>query len=138
MKKLPDFDDHPLIKNYELSDEDATDPQDKKEQDQNSESADNPDVQDEKNDKRDSEEKATDKDLKDKEEKEKKEKSEATQHAKGADGDPKPKKLKAITNDYFEQKKEQLLDKKTSYVYGTLPKPNLNQCLVSYLSLIHI
>ena len=33
MKKLPDFDDHPLIKNYELSDEDSTDPEDKKEQD---------------------------------------------------------------------------------------------------------
>ena len=138
MKKLPDFDDHPLIKNYELSDEDATDPQDKKEQDQNSESADNPDVQDEKNDKRDSEEKATDKDLKDKEEEEKKEKAKtATQHAKGADGDPKPKKLKAITNDFFEQKKESLLDKKTSYVYGTLPKPNLNQCLVSYKTFLN-
>ena len=138
MKKLPDFDDHPLIKNYELSDEDATDPQDKKEQDQNSESADNPDVQDEKNDKRDSEEKATDKDLKDKEEEEKKEKAKtATQHAKGADGDPKPKKLKAITNDFFEQKKESLLDKKTSYVYGTLPKPNLDQCLVSYKTFLN-
>jgi len=134
MKKLPDFDDHPLIKNYELSDEDATDPQDKKEQDQNSESADNPDVQDEKNDKRDSEEKATDKDLKDKE---KENAKTATQHAKGADGDPKPKKLKAITNDFFEQKKESLLDKKTSYVYGTLPKPNLNQCLVSYKTFLN-
>ena len=138
MKKLPDFDDHPLIKNYELSDEDSTDPEDKKEQDQKSESADNPDVQDEKNDKRDSEEKATDKDLKDKEEEEKKEKAKtATQHAKGADGDPKPKKLKAITNDFFEQKKESLLDKKTSYVYGTLPKPNLNQCLVSYKTFLN-
>jgi len=138
MKKLPDFDDHPLIKNYELSDEDATDPEDSKEQDQKSESADNPDVQDEKNDKRDSEEKATDKDLKDKEEEEKKEKAKtATQHAKGADGDPKPKKLKAITNDFFEQKKESLLDKKTSYVYGTLPKPNLNQCLVSYKTFLN-
>ena len=138
MKKLPDFDDHPLIKNYELSDEDSTDPEDKKEQDQKSESADNPDEQDEKNDKRDSEEKATDKDLKDKEEEEKKEKEKtATQHAKGADGDPKPKKLKAITNESFEQKKEQLLDKKTSYVYGTLPKPNLKQCLVSYKTFIN-
>ena len=138
MKKLPDFDDHPLIKNYELSDEDSTDPEDKKEQDQKSESADTPDEQDEKNDKRDSEEKATDKDLKDKEEEEKKEKAKtATQHAKGADGDPKPKKLKAITNDFFEQKKESLLDKKTSYVYGTLPKPNLDQCLVSYKTFLN-
>ena len=138
MKKLPDFDDHPLIQNYDLSDEDGEDPEDSKEQDQKSESADNPDVQDEKNDKRDSEEKATDKDLKDKEEEEKKEKAKtATQHAKGADGDPKPKKLKAITNDFFEQKKEQLLDKKTPYVYGTLPKPNLNQCLVSYKTFLN-
>jgi len=138
MKKLPDFDDHPLIQNYDLSDEDGEDPEDSKEQDQKSESADNPDVQDEKNDKRDSEEKATDKDLKDKEEEEKKEKAKtATQHAKGADGDPKPKKLKAITNDFFEQKKESLLDKKTSYVYGTLPKPNLDQCLVSYKTFLN-
>jgi len=138
MKKLPDFDDHPLIQNYDLSDEDGEDPEDSKEQDQKSESADTPDLQDEKNDKRDSEEKATDKDLKDKEEEEKKEKAKtATQHAKGADGDPKPKKLKAITNDFFEQKKESLLDKKTSYVYGTLPKPNLDQCLVSYKTFLN-
>ena len=34
-----------------------------------------------------------------------------TQHAKGAGGDPAQKKLKAITNDFFEEKKEQLLDK---------------------------
>jgi len=134
MKKLPDFDDHPLIKNYKLSDEEP--PEDSKKQDGKSDE--NTDEQDEKNDKRDSEEKATDKDLKDKEEEDKKEKDKtATQHAKGADGDPKPKRLKAITNDFFEQKKEQLLDKKTSYVYGTLPKPNLNQCLVSYKTFIN-
>ena len=30
-----------------------------------------------------------------------------------------------------------MLDKKTSYVYGTLPKPNLNQCLVSYKTFLN-
>ena len=30
-----------------------------------------------------------------------------------------------------------MLDKKTSYVYGTLPKPNLKQCLVSYKTFIN-
>ncbi len=132
IKKLPDFDDHPLIKNYDLSDEDGEDPEDSKKQDVKSDE--NSDEQDEKNDKRDSEEKesedrqkGTDEDLKEKE----KAKS-PTQHAKGAGGDPAQKKLKAITNDFFEEKKEQLLDKKTSYVYGTLPTPNYNQILVSY------
>jgi len=138
MKKLPDFDNHPLIQNYDLSDEDGTDPEDTKELDQETNSADNPDEQDEKNDKRDSEDKGTDKDLKDKEEEDKKEKDKtATQHAKGADGEPAQKKLKAITNDFFEEKKEQLLDKKTSYVYGTLPTPNYNQVLVSYKEFIN-
>jgi len=136
MKKLPDFDEHPLIKNYELSDEDTTDAEDSKDITDQLSDEDKKDLQDEINDKRDSEEKGTDNDLKDKEKEEEK-KSEATQHAKGADGDPTPKKLKAITNESFEQKKEQLLDKKTSYVYGTLPKPNLKQCLVSYKTFIN-
>ena len=136
MKKLPDFDEHPLIKNYELSDEDTTDAEDSKDITDQLSDEDKKDLQDEINDKRDSEEKGTDNDLKDKEKEEEK-KSEATQHAKGADGDPTPKKLKAITNESFEQKKEQLLDKKTSYTYGTLPKPNLNQCLVSYKSFLN-
>ena len=132
MKKLPDFDEHPLIKNYELSDDDFDDEEDTQEIESKEQNED--DKQDEKNDKRDSEDKGTDNDLKDSEkEKEKEEqKSEATQHASGADGVPPEKKLKAITNDYFEQKKEQLLDKKTTYTYGTLPSPNFNQCLVSY------
>ena len=55
IKKLPDFDDHPLIKNYDLSDEDGEDPEDSKKQDVKSDE--NSDKQDEKNDKRDSEEK---------------------------------------------------------------------------------
>ena len=130
MKKLPDFDEHPLIKNYELSDEDGEDPEDNKKQDVKSDE--NSDEQDEKNDKRDSEDKGTDNDLKDSEKDKEEQKSEPTQHASGADGVPPEKKLKAITNDYFEQKKEQLLDKKTTYTYGTLPSPNFNQCLVSY------
>ena len=130
IKKLPDFDDHPLIKNYDLSDEDGEDPEDSEKQDVKSDE--NSDEQDEKNDKRDSEEKGTDNDLKDKEKEEDKKSLSPTQHAKGAGGDPAQKKLKAITNDFFEEKKEQLLDKKTSYVYGTLPTPNYSQVLVSY------
>ena len=98
IKKLPDFDDHPLIKNYDLSDEDGEDPEDSEKQDVKSDE--NSDEQDEKNDKRDSEEKGTDNDLKEKEkdkEKEEDKKSPSpTQHAKGAGGDPAQKKLKAI------------------------------------------
>ena len=122
IKKLPDFDDHPLIKNYDLSDEDGEDPEDSKKQDVKSDE--NSDEQDEKNDKRDSEEKeeedklkGTDEDLK---EKEKEKATSPTQHAKGAGGEPAVKKLKAITNEAFEQKKDELLDKKTSYVYLSL------------------
>ena len=33
LKKLPNFDDHPIITNYDLSDEDGEDPEDSKKQD---------------------------------------------------------------------------------------------------------
>ena len=59
-------------------------------------------------------------------------KAEPTKHAIGAGGEHPKKKLKSITNDSFEQKKDSLLDKKTSYFYGKLPEPNLEQCLTSY------
>ena len=143
LKKLPNFDDHPIITNYDLSDEDADDDNDSMPMPDDKD--DNSDEQDEKNDKRDSEDSddKTDEDKKDdsdtgksdtddKKDDDKKSESEATQHAKGADGEPVVKKLKAITNDYFEEKKEQLLDKKTSYAYGTLPDPDLKHCITSY------
>tara|TARA_B100000427_G_C15511390_1_gene596353 strand:- start:539 stop:2887 length:2349 start_codon:yes stop_codon:yes gene_type:complete len=143
LKKLPDFDMHPIISNYDLSDEDG-DSDDAMELPDDID--DNSDEQDEKNDKRDSEDSddkkdedkkddsdtgKSDTDTEDKKD-DTEDKKEATQHAKGAGGEPVVKKLKAITNEAFEQKKEELLDQKTSYTYGTFPDPNLDSCLTSY------
>ena len=56
-------------------------------------------------------------------------KGEADSYAKGAGGDFKePKKLKAITDDSFQQNTDKLLDEKNKgYRYGKIPTPNFKR-----------
>ena len=147
MTKLPDFDNHIISKNYELSDdEDDFDDEDSDDsQGDNSGADQNDDDADEKNDFNNfGDEKADDeKDSKqdgqsetDDATKEEDKKGEATHHAKGAGGDDKPRLLKAITDDSFTQKSESLLDDKNKgYRYGKVPTPNFKDgesALTSY------
>ncbi len=146
MTKLPDFDNHIISKNYELSDdEDDFDDEDSDDsQGDNSGADQNDDDADEKNDFNNfGDEKADDeKDSKqdgqsetDDATKEEDKKGEATHHAKGAGGDDKPRLLKAITDDSFVQNQDKLLDNSNKgYRYGKIPAPNLKEgsALTSY------
>ena len=146
MTKLPDFDNHIISKNYELSDdEDDFDDEDSDDsQGDNSGADQNDDDADEKNDFNNfGDEKADDeKDSKqdgqsdsDDTTKEEDKKGEATHHAKGAGGDDKPRLLKAITDDSFVQNQDKLLDNSNKgYRYGKVPTPNLKDgsALTSY------
>ena len=146
MTKLPDFDNHIISKNYELSDdEDDFDDEDSDDsQGDNSGADQNDDDADEKNDFNNfGDEKADDeKDSKqdgqsesDDTTKEEDKKGEATHHAKGAGGDDKPRLLKAITDDSFVQNQDKLLDNSNKgYRYGKVPIPNLKDgsALTSY------
>ena len=113
LKKLPDFDDHPFSEAYgDESDETDIESDDSKNENGDSEgNAENKENDGEEEDKS----------------------SKANAHAKGAGGDGgvDPANLKVITNETFEQNKEQLLDGHTSYNYFNLPKVNLKNVIVS-------
>ena len=143
MKKLPDFDNHVISKTYELSDDDDFDDEESDNgQGDNSDVEQNDDDADEKNDfnnfgdqeaddEKDSQQSGQSK--KGEEEKEES-KGEPDSYAKGAGGDPKPKLLKAITDDSFTQRSEELLDDTNKgYRYGKIPQPNLKDgALISF------
>ena len=145
MKKLPDFDNHVISKSYELSDDDDFDDEESDNgQGDNSDVEQNDDDADEKNDfnnfgaqeaddEKDSQQSGQPK--KGEEEKEES-KGEPDSYAKGAGGDDKPKLLKAITDDSFTQKSEELLDDTNKgYRYGKIPQPNLKDgALISFKS----
>lgn len=148
MSKLPDFHVNAVIKNYDLGDdEDDFEDQDESDNGQgdNSDVEQNDDDADEKNDfnnfgdEEADDEKNSNKDGQgsksdDNTEEEDDNKGEAIHHAKGAGGDDKPRLLKAITDDSFTQRSEELLDDSAKgYRYGKMPKPNLKDgALVSY------
>ena len=143
LKKLPDFDNHVVIKNYDLGDdEDELEDSDNGQGD-DTEANQNDDDADEKNDfnnfgdqEADDEKDSNQSGESSKSEDEKKEESkgEPDSYAKGAGGDPKPKLLKAITDDSFTQKTEELLDDSNKgYRYGKIPQPNLKDgALISF------
>ena len=144
MQKLPDFDSHPLAQSYDLADDedDFDDYDDEQDGDGNgegngSDTKESDDDADEKNDFNNfGDQKADDeKDSNqsgegqsnnnvDKEES----KGEAKKFAKGAGGDGSMKQLKSITDDSFNQKQEELQDKKSrGFRYGKIPTPNLGK-----------
>ena len=145
MSKLPEFDNHPIIKSYELgNDEDEDDDFGSESDDTDVEESD--DDADEKNDfnnfgdeqaddEKDSKQSGDSKKSDDK--KDDDGDGEADSYAKGANGDPTPKLLKAITDDSFVQNQDKLLDDTAKgYRYGKVPTPNFKDgsALTSYKS----
>ena len=145
MQKLPEFDSHPLAKSYELvDDEDDFDDFDDEQdgdgngQGNNSEANQNDDDADEKNDfnnfgdqkaddEKDSNQSGQGQSNSDVKE-ESNDSKESDRFAKGAGGDSSMKKLKSITDDSFNQKQEELQDKKSKgFRYGKIPTPNLGK-----------
>ena len=139
MQKLPNFDELSIVKAYDLgNDEDDFDDEIEI---NNQSSGDQGDQSDEKNDfnnfgdqKADDETDAQKNGNADTTE-EKKEKDEgkvSEQYGSGAGGEPSKKLLKAVTDQAFQDKKDELLDEKAkSYTYGKMPEPNLDT-IVSY------
>ena len=156
MKKLPDFDDHIITVQYDLDDKEDEDDGNGDEMTGKGEGSATPDVEqsdsdeaDEKNDfnnfgdqKADSEKDSSGdgSSLKDKinddYKEDKKSEGKPDSYAKGAGGDKvKDRPLKAITDDSFTQRSEELLDTgNKGYNYGKIPTPNLgkNGCLIDY------
>ena len=145
MQKLPDFDSHPLAKSYELADDEDDFDDFDDEQDGNgdgegngSDTKESDDEADELNDYNNFGDQKAD-DEKDsnqsgdngqsKENIKSNEAKESDRFAKGAGGnDGTMKQLKSITDDSFNQKQEELQDKKSKgFRYGKIPTPNLGK-----------
>src|SRR6056300_1225194 len=127
MKKLPNFDELSIVKSYELSDKkpDDTNTTDENANDDNAKEADKQSASEGKTESESDKEKPAVGDKKEKVEGEDKKKSGG---AVGAGGDS---SLKSITNNWFEGKKEQLMDTKTSYSYKNIPDPILDKVIRS-------
>ena len=147
LEKLPEFNNHPIAKSYDLADDeddfddydDYDGEQDGEVQGNNSEAEqnDNDDDADEKNDFNNFGDQKAD-DEKDSNQSgdngqsteniKSNEAKESDRFAKGAGGDGSMKKLKSITDDSFTQKQEELQDNKSKgFRYGKIPTPNLGK-----------
>ena len=135
MKKLPDFDNVSVIKNYDLGDDEDEFEDSDNGQGDDSGADQNDDDADEKNDfnnfgdqEADDEKDSNQSGQSSKGDEEKEESGgEPDSYSKGAGGDDVKKKvLKAITDDAYTQKQESLLDDSNKgYRYGKIPTPNL-------------
>ena len=139
MQKLPNFDELSIVKTYDLgNDEDDFDDEEFDAQPSSNES----DQSDEKNDfnnfgdqKADDEKESNQSGPSDKKvdtEEEEKSTEKATHYGSGANGVSSNKLLKAVTDQAFEDKKTELLDKSIKgFAYGNMPKSNLKS-IVGY------
>jgi len=128
MKKLPNFDELAIVKTYDLSDKKSDDSDTIKQNssdDNNAKEADKQSASEGKTKSESDKEKPAVGDKTQKVEGEDKKKSGG---AVGAGGDG---ALKSITNNWFEGKKEQLMDTKTSYSYKNIPDPILDKVIRS-------
>src|SRR5210317_1304816 len=131
MQKLPEFDKLSIAKVYDLAkDEDDFDAE-----------FDTADEQDAKNDfnnfgdqkaddEKDSEQSGASNKVSNEEENKEEKGGSPEQYGSGANGDGPQKLLKAVTDQAFESKKDELLDEKAKgFTYGKLPEPNLKSII---------
>ena len=144
MSKLPNFDELTISKNYELNDDNDFDEEDNicdvEDADKNDDSADEKsdfnNFGDQKADTESDSKQSNDGDTKKSDKEKSDEGTESDTYSKGTDGfKEKEKLLKAITDDSFTQKSEELLDNKSKgFRYGKVPTANLGKdgCLTSW------
>src|SRR6056300_1481930 len=128
MKKLPNFDNLEIVKSYELSDKKPEDTESTNEDSNNDDNAKEADKQNASEGKTESE---SDKEKPAVGDKTVKVEGEDDKKSGGAVGSGGDSGLKSITNNWFEGKKEQLMDTTTSYSYKTIPDPILDKVIRS-------
>ena len=131
LKKLPDFDNHILVENYNLNnaENDSKDSKDGEGNDSNEEGKDKQEAPDGKSESESNQDKPAvgDKTAED-------DKNSNGSGAVGAGGDM---ALGSITNNWFEGHKEKLLDNSKSYYYRSIPDPILNKVIHSNADFIN-
>ena len=136
MSKLPNFDELSIVKSYDLGNDDDFD-----DEFDNQPSGDQGDQSDEKNDfnnfgdeKADDEKEAEQEGASDQSDEKKQDDQGkvSEQYGNGAGGEPAKKLLKAVTDQAYEDKKDELLDEKAKgFTYGNMPEPKLD-AIVGY------
>jgi hypothetical protein len=112
LKKLPEFDNHPVANNYNLNDDES---EDESNGEESSENGQGQEAEDNGEDKKDSDEQTA-----------------VNSEAKEGGGKGvAPGVLVSITNENMESKMSSLHDQEKSYAYFTLPKVKLNDMIVS-------
>ena len=112
LKKLPEFDNHPVANNYNLNDDES---EDESNGEESSENGQGQEAEDNGEDKKDSEEQTA-----------------VNSEAKEGGGKGvAPGTLVSITNETMESSMDKLYDAEKSYSYFTLPKVKLNDMIVS-------
>ena len=115
MKKLPDFDSHPVADNYNLNEDEESSDEESNKEDADSSEGEKNESEDNGEDKKDSEEQTA-----------------VNSEAKEGGGKGvAPGVLVSITNENMESKMSSLHDEEKSYSYFTLPKVRLNDMIVS-------
>ena len=131
LKKLPDFDNHILVKNYDLKDKE-NDSKDSKDIEDKNEDGDGDKEKGESKDKQEAPESKEDSNSDTEKpavgDKTAKDENASGGGAVGAGGDM---PLGSITNNWFEGHKEKLLDTQTSYYYRSIPDPMLDKLIHS-------
>lgn len=131
LKKLPDFDTHPLVENYSLDDSQDSDNNVNTKDGNVDVKSNNSESSNDDNNDGDKESLTNQSGDENNDDTNKKEANAYNVNGAGGDGGIDPKKLVAITDQLFEKNKQQLLDSKTSYTYINLPEPNLKKVMVS-------
>jgi hypothetical protein len=136
MSKLPNFDELSIVKSYDLGNDDDFD-----DEFDNQPSGDQGDQSDEKNDfnnfgdeKADDEKEAEQEGASDQSDEKKQDDQGkiSEQYGSGSGGEPAKKLLKAVTDQAYEDKKDELLDEKAKgFVYGNMPEAKLD-AIVGY------
>ncbi len=142
MKKLPNFDDHPVMVTYKKEEKEKGDGEKNKGDQMQTDGGQGED----KDSKEEKSEETGDSKEDSKEGEEKKETKESgTGNPLGRGGEdvavkraPDEDMLRAITDDNFEAQKDKILDKENSYKYVTLPKANLKGIMTDYKEFLKI
>jgi len=121
LKKLPDFDTHPLVENYNLDDtQDSDNNVNTKSSDSNNNNSNNEDNTNQINE------------SKEDDDNNKKNKIEGKISSGDGPVGGGQGKLSVITDNQFESNKQKLLDTSTSYNYMSIPDPKLSECVHTY------
>jgi len=132
LKKLPDFDNHPIVENYDLSDEEEDGDNDNKDEGQNQQDSNGENDLEESDENESTQSGSSQSDDKSDDE-DKKEQDQLSNSAKKTpESSADSGKFGSITNMSYEENQSKLHDGDKEYIYANVPDVSLSDTIVSY------